>query len=246
MTTAVTLGAINLDSFEVPTFILYGGDQRAVVHDLPGGSRVLDVLGSADHDIIFNGVLSGSNAEQRAVLLDTLRISGAAVPLSWGDNYFMVILSRALFSYRKSWWIPYQIRCTVVVNPLAIAVNLATSVASSILGDLTSAAALVPDAPPGLAAAQTGLAQATGTTPGAAAYQQNLADLSTSQASLQSATSQSGAMVSGFDLGMPAGSPVAGASGLSQVANASASLANSAAAAGYVGRGLSLLSALGG
>ena len=116
MTTTVTLGLVKLEAFEIPTTIAFGGKQRLAIHDLPGGGRVVDVLGGTDTDITFGGIISGSDADTRAQLLDALRISGASLPLSWAEQYFIVIISEADFDYRKPWWIPYRLRCVVQSN----------------------------------------------------------------------------------------------------------------------------------
>ena len=116
MTTTVTLGLVTLEAFEIPAAIAFGGKQRLAVHDLPGGGRVIDVLGGTDTDITFSGIISGSDADTRAQLLDAMRVTGTSLPLSWGEQYFIVIISEAEFDYRKPWWIAYRLRCVVQSN----------------------------------------------------------------------------------------------------------------------------------
>jgi hypothetical protein len=116
MTTTVTLGLVTLEAFEIPATIAFGGKQRLAVHDLPGGGRVIDVLGGAETDITFGGIISGSDADTRAQMLDAMRTAGTSLPLSWGEQYFIVIISDAEFDYRKPWWIPYRLRCVVQSN----------------------------------------------------------------------------------------------------------------------------------
>jgi hypothetical protein len=64
-TTRITLGGIVFEAFEVPEQIEFGGRQRMAIHDLPGGGRVIDVLGPTDSDLVFSGIFSGSGAGTR-------------------------------------------------------------------------------------------------------------------------------------------------------------------------------------
>ena len=56
---ALVLGPVLFREFEVPARINFGGRQRVVVHALPGGARVIDVLGRDDAQISFAGIFSG-------------------------------------------------------------------------------------------------------------------------------------------------------------------------------------------
>ena len=174
MPTTVTLGLVTLQAFEIPATIAFGGRQRLAVHDLPGGGRVIDVLGGADNDIVFSGIISGDGADTRAQLLDALRITGTSLPLSWGEQYFIVIIAAADFDYRKPWWIPYRLRCVVQSNLVYGAAATVASAAVSIAADLASATSLLPDTPASLSAAQTAVTQTGAMTYSTAAYGQSI------------------------------------------------------------------------
>jgi hypothetical protein len=244
MTTNVTLGLVTLEAFEIPATIGFGGKQRLAVHDLPGGGRVIDILGGADTDITFAGIISGSDADTRAQLLDAMRISGTSLPLSWGEQYFVVIISEADFDYRKPWWIPYRLRCVVQSNLVYAAASTAVSAAVSITASLASAASLL-NTQPTLAAAQTALAQTGATTYGTAAYGQGLTALTAAQSSVASDVARTGAGLPTFDLGFTGQDPAAAASAMTNTTATAGSLAALTAAQGYVGSGLSTLQTIG-
>lgn len=245
MSTTVSLGFVQLQSFEVPAAIGFGGRQRMAVHDLPGGGRVIDVMGGADEEIVFSGIISGEDADTRAQLLDALRISGASLPLSWDEQYFIVIIAEARFDYRKSWWIPYQLRCVVRSNLVYGAVATAASAVLSIVTDLAQAATSLDLVPASLTQAQASLAQTGATTPGTAAYGTSLSDLSAAQGTLTTGVTTSGASLPSFDLSLTGQNPTAAATGLSGITTAAGSLAAQTSASAFLGRGLATLSQIG-
>jgi hypothetical protein len=71
--------------FESPPEIhALGGEQLRAVHQFIGGRRVLQTLGPVPHRVItWSGIFLGPNAEDRALALDALRISGVAATLSY-------------------------------------------------------------------------------------------------------------------------------------------------------------------
>jgi hypothetical protein len=245
MTTTVTLGVVTLDSFEIPASIVFGGKQRLAVHDLPGGGRVIDVMGGTDSDITFSGIISGSGADTRAQLLDALRISGARVPLSWGEEYFIVIIGEADFDYRKSWWIPYRLRCVVQSNLVYGAFAIATSAAISIASTLTTAASFLATPPEALVAAQTAVAQTGATTYGTAAYGQSLSALSSAQSAIGGDIASTGGGLPTLDLGFSGEDPAMAATGVIGATSTAGTLAALTSAQGYIGSGLSALQTIG-
>jgi hypothetical protein len=245
MTTPVTLGGYTLQSFEIPTVICFGGRQRMAVHDLPGGGRVIDVLGGADNDIAFSGIISGDNADTTAQLLDALRISGTSVPLSWSDQYFIVVIAELTFEFQKPWWIPYQLRCTVQSNLVYGLAATAVSAAARIAADLTSASGLLASTPISLTGAEAALSTAGATTLGTSAYDQALSTLSAAQASLSTAVSTAGSGLPSFDLSLMTQDPAAAATNVNAVTGSAGQLASLSAAQAFLGRGLSTLSTVG-
>jgi hypothetical protein len=245
MTTIVTLGLVTLEAFEIPATIAFGGKQRLAVHDLPGGGRVIDVLGGTNTDITFGGIISGSNADTRAQLLDAMRVSGGSLPLSWGEQYFIVIISEADFDYRKPWWIPFRLRCVVQSNLVYAVASTAISAAASITADLISAASFLNTAVPTVTAAQTALSQTAATTYGTTAYGQSVNALALAQSAVSSNVGRAGGGLPTLDLGFTGQDPAAAASAVTNTISKTGSLAALTAAQGYIGSGLMALRNIG-
>ncbi|WP_428486732.1 hypothetical protein [Rhodopila sp.] len=230
---SVTLGQVVLQDFEVPNSIQFGGQQKLVVHRLSGGARAIELLGPDDSEIRFHGIFSGPSAESRARSLDSLRLSGATVSLSWQSYEYQVIVRSFSADYRNRWWIGYQIGC-VVVNQAGLTSSGTGSLQALITADLSVALSALNDQPVALSdlSAAVGAAGAltVGTTANAQAYvtAANTLNLIDSQTTTQSQvlTSPNQSYTS-----------VADATSLynDQVANA-ASLAFLANARAYVGR----------
>ena len=139
----ITLGSLQLDGFEVPASIRFGGAQRTVIHKLLSGGRIIDTMGRDDCALTWRGVLSGAGAGDRARTLDALRASGITLPLVWDAFSYDVIIGDLQMEYCNPWWIPYQIECVVVTDLAQSGAALGIGVAADILGDLTSIAPYV-------------------------------------------------------------------------------------------------------
>ena len=136
---SVLLGGIMLDGFEVSARVVFGGKQALAVHRLPGGLRVVDAMGPDDDTIRWQGVLTGSDAADRARLLDRLRVAGTPVRLAWDVFSATVIVSALRLEFRNSWWIPYQIECTALVGTQpADSAGAPADVISGIVEDLVA------------------------------------------------------------------------------------------------------------
>ena len=135
---AVTIGGIGLSGLEVPAKMPFGGDQRLVVHKLPGGGRVVDALGRDDRDIEWSGYFTGGNAVARALQLDTIRTSGRQVTLTWGSFRRNVVLKTFDVDYGSAGsLLPYRLVCVVVtIGPGTSQPTLLSSVASDISSTL--------------------------------------------------------------------------------------------------------------
>ena len=103
------LGPVVFQDFEAAAGIAFGGQQRLVVHTLPGGVRVIDALGRDDAEITVAGTFSGQDATLRARLLDELRVSGATLPLTWDVFFYNVVIRDFQADYRNGYWIPFRL-----------------------------------------------------------------------------------------------------------------------------------------
>ena len=140
-TDQVILGGFTLDGFAAPQVMVGGGRQAMAVHKLPGGSRVIDILGPDDADIPIAGQLYDNNAYTTCLALDALRASGVTVPLIWGGQFKMVIIEDFRFIvHRYPNWCDYSITCIVASNPAqGVLGGIISTVGSLIASDLSAA-----------------------------------------------------------------------------------------------------------
>jgi hypothetical protein len=218
----VTLGGVTFQDFEVPEEIVLGGAQRLAVQSLIGGGRVVDVLGSDDAEISFAGICSGPDAASRAQTIDAMRAAGAVIPLFWDAFYFNVVIAEFTGDYRKSWWIPFTLRCVVASDPALAAPVL--PVTQLVANDLAFAAGL---------SSQAGLLL-TGLTPPSAA------GIGAAQTLISNAISGDGLTLNDGVTSLNAAPDVgSGVAAVNQLAACSASLAAASVMSGYVGRAAS-------
>ena len=213
----VLLGGVILDGLAAVAGIRFGGAQAMVVHKLPGGARIIDAMGPDDADIAWQGYLAGSEALDQARLLDSMRVAGAALPLSWDAALYTVVIAHLDFTYTNSWWISYRIRCAVVTAPIFEQDVATPAVVGLIVGDLTTASNWF-NVAPALAAVQSPGAIAVGTPAYAAA-----------SVAMAGAGAQVDKAISAADIAI-------GAADIADMVAAAGALAQLAAARGYVAR----------
>lgn len=113
--TPVQIGDVVLQGFEVPDRISFGGKQSHIVHDFPGGARIVDAMGAFDADCSWSGIFQGSSAVARARRIDAMRQAGAPVRLSWADFTRRVLVTEFSCDYeRRGAMLPYRITCVVL------------------------------------------------------------------------------------------------------------------------------------
>lgn len=117
---SLILGDIQFYDFEVPQKMPFGGEQHLVVHDQPGGGRIVDVMGPREHDITWSGHFRGADAEERAQALDALRQAGQVLSLSWSSNLRQVIIKDFKPVFQQLYEIPYTITCLVIPDQGAV------------------------------------------------------------------------------------------------------------------------------
>jgi hypothetical protein len=133
----VQLGDFVFEAFEVPESIPVGGGQKLVVHQLVGGQRVVDAMGRDDMDLAWSGLFLGSAALARATYLDSLRVAGKPLNLTWSQFNYTVIIADFHFPYEKFYKLPYQITLKVVKdNTLPTPSFVPTGYDAAIMGDM--------------------------------------------------------------------------------------------------------------
>jgi hypothetical protein len=140
-----TLGGVVFDEFSTPSEPPFGGSQAMAVHKLPGGSRVIDLLGPDDTDYTFNGVFWGDSAFANAEALDALRVSGQPTVLSWGGRSWLVIVQHASIECcRFPNYYKYSVQVVVAQNNMFGALGaFAAGIDDLISADMNNALSIV-------------------------------------------------------------------------------------------------------
>jgi len=228
MSSYLLLGPVLFQDFELPERISWGGKQRLTVHQLPGGTRVIDALGRDDREITWSGVFSGGGAGARARLIDLMRADGSVWPLTWEAFFYSVVIGGFDADFSHSNWIPYRITCTVLRDEAEAVVLAVASLTADAFSDLTSAGGLGSGID--FSSPLNALAAPGATTLGSGAYGTALGSLSGASAQIDSSmTTQEGVLNTA--------SPDT-AAGLTQATGSAGTLAALAGARGYVQRAL--------
>jgi hypothetical protein len=222
----LTLGTLELDGFEIPAAVRFGGAQSLAVHRLIGGARIIDAMGRDDAPLAWQGIFAGADASDRARLLDAMRVAGDTLPLSWDVYCYAVVIDEVMLDYRNPWWIEYRIRCTVLSDLAQSADDASPDLSESVMDDLNSAAPFV-----AVAGAIAQLSGANALVPGTGGLLASTSVLASLQQSLGATITAQGQGLNAADLG--------------SVVGAAGALAQASAAAGYVGRALANLEAAG-
>ncbi|NRH24657.1 hypothetical protein A8L51_12780 [Pantoea stewartii] len=114
--TRLTLGEFEFMEFEVPERIAFRGSQKTVQHQLIGGRRIIDVLGTEYEPITWSGVITGPEASSRVSALERMRDMGHPVVLTLDDYRFTVVITSFSPVYEFVRRRPYTIEVAVVRN----------------------------------------------------------------------------------------------------------------------------------
>ena len=166
----LVLGPVVFSAFEIPDEISFGDTQRLTVHEIPGGTRVFDLLGPAPADISWSGIFSGTDAVVRAQLLDRLLTQGGLFPLVWGAFSYTVAIKNFSARFHNAAWIPYKLTVSVLQDNSTVNSSPTQSLINDALSDATTAASFAATAGTSLSGLQTALATPGATTLGTTAY----------------------------------------------------------------------------
>ena len=98
----------------------FGGGQQIAEHKLPGGKRIIDVMGRDDAPIEWSGLFTGPEATDRAKVLDGYRIAGKPLTLSWWEFNYTVVVTQFTATFERWYHVPYRIVCEVVSDNVSI------------------------------------------------------------------------------------------------------------------------------
>ena len=230
-------GGVVLDSFvfagfEVPEYITVPGTMGMTVHKMPGGERVIDMLGDDPGDIAWSGTFIDGQPDDRARELEHLRSAGDPLGLQWGPYFYTVVIRSYSFKTMYS-RVSYDIACTVLRNEATAPGGVDPDLTNAVGGDILTAALGAPAAlAPSLTTAQAAVAALGPLIPGGSKVAMGLAQLSGVNAQLAGLTASAGNAIGG----------IGKASDLIANTSNAGDLAQSLASNSYVGRAIRNLS----
>jgi hypothetical protein len=108
-------GIVSLSGFEIPSNLPLGGTQRAIVTEFIGpNKREVHLLGSQPRELAWEGHFFYDSALDRAKYLDSFRLNGDLLVITWGDYRFKAIIDQFYYNVLSRFDIEYQIRLQVV------------------------------------------------------------------------------------------------------------------------------------
>jgi len=114
--TRLMLGDFEFMEFEVPEQVVIHGRQKTVQHQMIGGHRIIDVLGTEYEPLTWSGTITGSQAGERVSALERMRDAGHPVLLTLDDYRFTVVITAFSPVYAFVWRRPYSIEVAIVRN----------------------------------------------------------------------------------------------------------------------------------
>ncbi len=222
----VVLGDFVFSGFEVPDFVHVGGKQAMQVHKLPGGARVIDLLGDDPSDIAWTGVFLDGAPQARAQQLEQMRSAGDTLPLQFGTFFYTVIISE--FSSDVLYGrVRYSITCVVLRNEATAALDGEPSLFDSVQSDISDALGISPSTlTSAISAVGAGVRAIGPLVPGSPGLAQATALISGASGGLSAVVNGSGALMGA----------ITGASSLSSMTAAAGTLAQAVTAGAYLGR----------
>jgi hypothetical protein len=208
---ALTLGPVRFQPIELPHAMRVGGAQVVNKQLMPGGAKVLNVMGPDDDDKQWSGVFFGQDATSRIRLIDAIRIAGQPVTLAWDVFSYQVIVTHFTADTRANDAMPYQIVCMVIQDNSAPAGNSLTTIASQVVADmaqgqpLAALGAVANGAVAGpLGAAQGAVGAPNATVLGSADYKAAVAAVNGASVSINGALAQADAALGQYGTSLAA------------------------------------------
>ncbi|MHB1651672.1 MAG: LysM peptidoglycan-binding domain-containing protein [Desulfitobacteriaceae bacterium] len=106
---ALKLGTIEFAVDDLPEEIDLGGSHALAIRKFPGGGLDVQALGAFDDPIYWEAVFMYSNALDRALAIDAMRIKGAAVTLVIGSISRSVVINKFTYKIQNDTRVPYTI-----------------------------------------------------------------------------------------------------------------------------------------
>ncbi|CAH2606515.1 conserved protein of unknown function (plasmid) [Rhodovastum atsumiense] len=248
---AVMLGDFTFQDYEVPERICWPRQQQLVVHRLPGGNRVIDAMGPDPGEIAWSGFMLGPDASDRARELSWMCDAGDAVPLSWGDHVYTVVIGTFVpdEGFHR---VDYRITCTVLQEEVAEAdpgwldgikndINETLgfdifAAGSAALGAAQKVAGLAAAVTGGSSAAVSALSTVSAVSGGVSLASGAVSKIASAVDGARSILSASDGGIASIAAAAPSGGLIGSVASLARAANLSGVSAQAAGATGYLGR----------
>ena len=131
----VQIGSVVLQGVEVPSELVFAGQQQTVVHKLPGGDRVINTLGADPGPITFSGMLTGPATSSRYQALDAMRVAGSPVSLMAAGQSFQAIVTAFRYTFQqRGAVVPYELTVEIIPQLASAQSTAGTSILSSLIG----------------------------------------------------------------------------------------------------------------
>lgn len=112
--TRLILGDFEFLGFEVPIRLAFPGKQKTVIHQMIGGKRTIDVLGTEYDPLTWTGIITGAQSNDRVMALERMRDAGDQVIMTLDGYSFTVVITSFTPSYDFIYRRPYTIEVAVV------------------------------------------------------------------------------------------------------------------------------------
>ena len=113
--TSPGLGEVELFGFEIPESLPLGGVQKLTVTEFLGrNKRAVHALGAQPRPLEWEGKFLTESALPRAMMIDTMRLRGEILDLTWGEFKCKVVISEYLFDIKHAWMIEYSIAMEIL------------------------------------------------------------------------------------------------------------------------------------
>ena len=149
-----SIGNVAFIQDEAPEELAISSSQNLAVHDLIGGNRVIQALGTVWKPLKFEGVFWGANAEYRSRLLARMKAEGTIHRLTYLSYAFQVVIEEFTANYKHQYKCEYTISVQILKDVSGVvSYSTPTSVDSQIQTSVASATALTAKMDSGSAAA---------------------------------------------------------------------------------------------
>lgn len=134
----LVLDSVVFTDFSIPDRIVGGMSHMLGVQKLIGGDRIIDAMGADPETLCWRGRWRGPSAVGNSQTLEAMTASGGQFSLTWGSNFYQVVIARYVSEYEAYFEIPYEISCIVVPDGSTVA-SASTSLDDLVSQDLSTA-----------------------------------------------------------------------------------------------------------